>query len=115
MEPRRPYPSDISNEKCAVVAPYLALIAEDAPQRVHPLREVFDGLRWAVRAGATWRMRPHDLPLGTPSIRASPALIQSRLRRAQEEERLENAPGGGYPRTPACLAYDACERAREPR
>jgi transposase len=26
------------------------------------LREVFHGLRWIVRAGAAWRMMPHDLP-----------------------------------------------------
>jgi transposase len=35
---------------------------EDAPQREHSLREVFNGLRWLVRAGATWRLLPHDLP-----------------------------------------------------
>jgi transposase len=23
---------------------------------------VFNGLRWLVRAGAAWRMLPHDLP-----------------------------------------------------
>jgi transposase len=26
------------------------------------MREVFNGLRWIVRAGAAWRMLPHDLP-----------------------------------------------------
>ncbi len=31
---------------------YLALVREDAPQRTHDLREVFNGLRWIVRAGA---------------------------------------------------------------
>jgi len=35
---------------------------EDAPQRTYALREVFNGLRWMVRAGASWRMIPHDLP-----------------------------------------------------
>lgn len=29
--------------------PYLTLMTEDAPQRAHPLREVFNGLRWIVR------------------------------------------------------------------
>lgn len=33
-----------------------------AGQRDHPLREVFNGLRWIVRAGAGWRLQPHDLP-----------------------------------------------------
>ena len=37
-------------------------MTEDAPQRTHSLREVFNGLRWLVRAGATWRLIPHDLP-----------------------------------------------------
>jgi transposase len=32
------------------------------PQREHNLREVFNGLRWIVRAGAAWRLMPHDLP-----------------------------------------------------
>ena len=59
---RKPYPSDISDEEWAFVAPYLALVREDAPQRTHELREVFDALRWIVRAGASWRMLPHDLP-----------------------------------------------------
>jgi len=59
---RQPYPSDVSDEEWAFVAPYLTLMKEDAPQREHPLREVFNGLRWLVRAGATWRLMPHDLP-----------------------------------------------------
>ena len=59
---RKPYPSDVSDEAWAFVAPYLALVREDAPQRTHDLREVFDALRWIVRAGAPWRMMPHDFP-----------------------------------------------------
>lgn len=35
---------------------------EDAPQRDHSLREVFNGLRWIIRTGAQWRMMPNDLP-----------------------------------------------------
>jgi transposase len=41
---------------------HLALVREDAPQRTHDLREVFNALRWIVRAGASWRMLPHDFP-----------------------------------------------------
>lgn len=52
----------MSDEEWALVAPYLTLMTEAAPQRTHSLREVFNGLRWLVRAGATWRMMPHDLP-----------------------------------------------------
>src|SRR6187402_229160 len=59
---RKPYPSDVSDDEWAFVAPYLTLMREDAPQREHPLREVFNGLRWIVRAGAPWRLLPNDLP-----------------------------------------------------
>ena len=42
--------------------PYLTLMREDAPQREHDLREVFNGLRYIVRGGISWRMVPNDLP-----------------------------------------------------
>jgi len=44
------------------VAPYLTLMREDAPQREHDLREVFNALRWIVRAGSPWRYMANDLP-----------------------------------------------------
>jgi transposase len=59
---RQAYPSDVSDDEWSFVAPYLTLMTEDAPQREHTLREVFNGLRWIVRTGAQWRMMPHDLP-----------------------------------------------------
>jgi transposase len=59
---RKAYPSDVSDEEWSFVAPYLMLMTPDAPQRVHNLREVFNGVRWIVRAGASWRMLPHDFP-----------------------------------------------------
>src|SRR5918997_1324808 len=62
MAIRKPYPSDVSDEEWAFVAPYLALVREDAPQRDHDLREVFNALRWIVRTGSAWRYMPHDLP-----------------------------------------------------
>ena len=58
---RKPSPSDVSDDEWALVAPYLTLIMEEAPQREHSLREVFNGLRWIVRAGAAWRLMPHVL------------------------------------------------------
>lgn len=62
METRKPYPSDVSDEEWSFVAPYLTLMMEDAPQRRHDLREVFNGLRYVVKTGAQWRWLPHDLP-----------------------------------------------------
>jgi transposase len=62
MSVRKPYPSDVGDEEWALVAPYLTLMTEAAPQRKHDLREVFNALRYLARAGAPWRMLPNDLP-----------------------------------------------------
>ena len=59
---RKPYPSDVSDEEWNSVVPYLALIDEQAPQRRHSLREVFNALRWLARSGSPWRMLAHDFP-----------------------------------------------------
>jgi transposase len=64
MEKQYPtqYPSDVSDEEWEFVAPYLTLCREDAPQREHALRAVFNGLRYIVRTGNQWRFMPGDLP-----------------------------------------------------
>lgn len=59
---RKPYPSDVSDEEWAFVAPYLTLLPLDAKQRQHDLREVFNALRFIVKTGMQWRMMPNDLP-----------------------------------------------------
>jgi transposase len=61
-ESRKRYPSDVSDDEWALVVPYLTLLPENAGQRSHPLREVFNGLRYIVKTGAPWRWMPNDLP-----------------------------------------------------
>ena len=56
------YQSDVSDEEWAFCAPYLALMREDAPQRDYSSRELFNAVRYMVRAGCPWRMIPNDLP-----------------------------------------------------
>ena len=63
MEPsRKPYPTDVSDEEWEFVAPYLTLMSLQAPQRKHDLREIFNALRWIMRAGAPWRLLPNNFP-----------------------------------------------------
>jgi transposase len=62
MITHQPYPSDVSDAEWEFVVPYLCLLPEDAGQRVHSLRDIFDGLRWMVRGGAPWRYLPKDFP-----------------------------------------------------
>src|SRR3954447_11843160 len=62
METRTLYPTDVSDEEWAFVAPYLTLMTPDAPQRDYSLREVFNATRWIVHTGSPWRYLPHDFP-----------------------------------------------------
>ena len=62
MAAERTYPSDVADEEWAFVAPYLALMREEAPQRKYPLRALFNGLRYLAHTGCPWRYLPHDLP-----------------------------------------------------
>ncbi len=59
---REAYPSDVSDEEGALVAPYLLLLQEGSGQQEHSLREVFSGLRSVVKTEASWRWMPNDLP-----------------------------------------------------
>jgi transposase len=56
------YPSDSTDQEWAFVAPYLTLITQEAPQRKHDLRRVYDALKYVIRSGVPWRMLPHDFP-----------------------------------------------------
>jgi len=62
---RKAYPSDVSDEEWAFVAPYLTLMDEAAPQRNYSLRDVYNGLRYLLRTGAPWRMLPNTYRRGT--------------------------------------------------
>ncbi|WP_421079564.1 transposase [Paraburkholderia sp. A1RO-5] len=60
MKKRRPYPTDVSHEEWYFAAPNLTLMSQDAPQRRYELREMFNALRWIVRAGEPWHLLPND-------------------------------------------------------
>src|SRR3954467_8647785 len=64
MITHQPYPSDVSDAEWEFVLPYLCLLPEDAGQREHALRDVFDALRWLAPTAAQWRYPPKDSPPG---------------------------------------------------
>lgn len=61
-QPRTSYPSDVPDAEWEFLLPYLALVREDAPQRSHDLRAVFNAVRYVVKTGCPWRFLPNDLP-----------------------------------------------------
>ena len=57
---RKAYPSDVSDAEWEFLLPYLTLMREDAPQRDHSLRDLFNALRYVVKTGCQWRMLPKE-------------------------------------------------------
>ena len=47
----KPYPIDVSDKEWVFLAVYLTLMREDATQREHSLRELFNALKYVVKTG----------------------------------------------------------------
>jgi transposase len=104
MTARKRYPSDVSDEEWALVAPYLTLLPEQAGQRKHSLCEVFNGLRYVVKTGTPWLWMPNDLPpwaavyqqtqrwLAPGCFEALAEDLRTVLRQAAEERRSRVLP-----------------------
>jgi putative transposase len=60
--PRTPYPSDLTDEQWAILAPLLPLPHENCRPRQADLREVMNAILYLLRTGCPWRHLPHDLP-----------------------------------------------------
>ncbi|WP_431884244.1 IS5 family transposase [Micromonospora gifhornensis] len=69
MTERRPYPSDLSDARWALIAPRLtawrqartdAGVSGRAP--THDLRDIFNAILYVNRTGIAWRYLPHDFP-----------------------------------------------------
>lgn len=59
---RKPYPTDLTDEQWAHLAPLLPKASgRGAPRRVD-VREIINALLYLSRTGCQWRMLPHDLP-----------------------------------------------------
>lgn len=74
---RKPYASDVTDPEWEFLLPYLTLMREDAPQRAHDLREVFNAIRYVVRTGCQWRMLPNDLPDWTVAYQQARRWVQA--------------------------------------
>ncbi len=84
MTTRKPYPSDVSDDEWAFVAPYLTLLPEDAGQRHYDLREVYNALRWIVRTGASLSHDPPRPAALVHCVLANPALAGGGLFRGHD-------------------------------
>jgi transposase len=93
-------------------------MTEEAPQRVHSLREVLNGLRWLVRAGALWRMMPNDLPPWEVVYQQTQRWLRAVLRLAEgppEQPSTAIVDSRTLPSTPESgprAGYDGAKRQR---
>ena len=87
MKPtRKSYPSDASDAEWEFLTPFLTLMREDAPQREHSLRDLFNALRYVVKTGCQWRYLPHDFPPWTAVYQQAQRWMQANVFEAVTHE-----------------------------
>lgn len=59
---RKIYPSDLTDNECAIIEPMLPVPSPRGRPRKWPLRDIVDAILYVVRGGAAWRMMPGDFP-----------------------------------------------------
>mgnify|MGYP003294950411 CR=1 FL=1 len=62
MEPRKPYPTDLSDKEWSVIQHLGPDAKPGGRPETYPKREILNGIFYIVRGGCAWRLLPHDLP-----------------------------------------------------
>jgi len=59
---RKAYATDLTDTEFRALEPLLPVPAAPGRPRLHPLRELLDGIFYVVRSGCAWRLLPHEFP-----------------------------------------------------
>jgi transposase len=106
--PRKAYGSDVSDAEWTFLLPYLCLMREDAPQRQHPLRDLFNALRYMVKTGVTWRYLPNDLPPWTAVYQQARRWLQAgAFEQIAHDLRMIGRVLAERPPDPSAVIFDA--------
>src|SRR5215208_3232179 len=62
MEPRTPYPTDVSDREWEWLQPYVPEPKRGGRPAKDPKRDILHGIFYIVRGGCAWRLLPHDFP-----------------------------------------------------
>jgi len=62
MEPRKPYPTDLSDREWELIKHLVPEAKSGGRPAKSPKREILNGIFYIVRGGCAWRLLPHDLP-----------------------------------------------------
>lgn len=59
---RPSYPTDLTDEQWAILAPLLPAASPNCRPRKVEMREVINAIMYILRTGCAWRLLPHDFP-----------------------------------------------------
>ena len=62
MKPRKPYPTDLTDEQWELLKPMLPPDKPRGRKRRVDLRNVINAILYLLCSGCSWRMLPHDFP-----------------------------------------------------
>lgn len=62
MEPRKPYPTDLTDREWTLLQPYVPRAKPGGRPEKYPKRDILNGIFYIVRGGCAWRLLPHDFP-----------------------------------------------------
>ena len=62
MNPRLPYPTDLSDQEWALIQHLVPEAKPGGRPEAYAKREILHGLCYLLRSGCSWRLLPHDLP-----------------------------------------------------
>ena len=62
MEPRKPYPTDLTDREWELIQPYVPEAKPGGRPEKYPKREILNGIFDILRGGCAWRLLPHDFP-----------------------------------------------------
>jgi transposase len=62
MNPRQPYPTDLSDKEWALIQHLVPDAKPGGRPEAYPKREILNAIFSLLRSGCSWRMLPHDLP-----------------------------------------------------
>ena len=62
MEPRKPYPTDLSDREWALIQHLVPAAKPGGRLETYPKREILDAIFSMLRGGCAWRLLPHDFP-----------------------------------------------------
>lgn len=60
--PRRRYPTDLTDQEWALLAPLIPAPKPGGRPALHDRRELVDAMLYWLRCGGAWRLLPHDFP-----------------------------------------------------